>query len=78
MFNTGTVVGVAANVFGSGFPPKHVPSFVWGGAEGFSEHTLSKAMETAQRVMERRHVPLTAVDKAILEHVLKATASQRD
>ena len=77
MFNTGTVVGVAANVFGGGFPPKHVPSFVWGGAEGFSEHTLSKALETAQRVMERRHVPLTAIDRAILEHVHLATARQR-
>ena len=77
MFNTGTVVGVAANVFGGGFPPKHVPSFVWGGAEGFSEHTLSKALETAQRVMARRHVPLTAIDRAILEHVYAASARQR-
>jgi UDP-N-acetylglucosamine diphosphorylase/glucosamine-1-phosphate N-acetyltransferase len=77
MFNTGTVVGVAANVFGSGFPPKHVPSFVWGGAEGFTEHSLAKAMETAQRVMERRHVPLTSVDRAILDHVFRSTARQR-
>jgi UDP-N-acetylglucosamine diphosphorylase/glucosamine-1-phosphate N-acetyltransferase len=77
MFNTGTVVGVAANVFGGGFPPKHVPAFSWGGSEGFSEHTLAKALETAQRVMERRHVPLTTVDQAILEHVFRTTADQR-
>ena len=31
MFNTGTVVGVSANVFGGGFQPKHIPSFSWGG-----------------------------------------------
>ena len=71
MFNTGSVVGVAANVFGSGFPPKHLPSFTWGGAGGFLEHTLDKALDTAQRVMERRHVPLTVVDRAMLEHVFR-------
>ncbi|MBK9074699.1 MAG: GlmU family protein [Flavobacteriales bacterium] len=71
MFNTGSVVGVAANVFGSGFPPKHLPSFTWGGADGFLEHTLDKALDTAQRVMERRHVPLTVVDRAMLEHVFR-------
>jgi UDP-N-acetylglucosamine diphosphorylase/glucosamine-1-phosphate N-acetyltransferase len=77
MFNTGTVVGVAANVFGGGFPPKHIPSFAWGGSEGFNVHAFNKAVETAQRVMERRHVPLTDVDRAILEHVFSATAGQR-
>src|ERR1044071_4485832 len=30
MFNTGTVVGVGANVFDGGFPPKMVKSFAWG------------------------------------------------
>ncbi|MBK8497687.1 MAG: GlmU family protein [Flavobacteriales bacterium] len=69
MFNTGAVVGVAANVFGSGFPPKHIPSFSWGGAEGGAVHAMDKALETARRVMERRHVPLTAVDEAVLRHV---------
>lgn len=29
MFNTGTVVGVSANIFGSGFPRNFVPSFSW-------------------------------------------------
>ena len=71
MFNTGSVVGVAANVFGSGFPPKHIPSFTWGGAEGLQEHSLNKALDTAQRVMERRHVQLTPADRSILEHVFR-------
>ncbi len=69
MFNTGTVVGVAANVFGGGFPPKHIPSFGWGGAEGMQVHDIERALLTARRVMERRHVPLTATDEAILRHV---------
>lgn len=69
MFNTGTVVGVCANVFGGGFPPKHVPSFSWGGASGFDTYDLEKALVTCQRVMERRQVALSAADRAILAEV---------
>jgi UDP-N-acetylglucosamine diphosphorylase/glucosamine-1-phosphate N-acetyltransferase len=69
MFNTGTVVGVAANVFGGGFPPKHVPGFAWGGADGFATHDIERALATARRVMERRNMPLTPYDEAILRHV---------
>lgn len=69
MFNTGTVVGPAANVFGSGFPPKHIHGFAWGGVQGSAVYEFNKAIITARRVMERRNVPLTAVDEAVLEHV---------
>lgn len=69
MFNTGTVVGVAANVFGGGFPPKHIPSFAWGGAEGFETYDLERALGTARRVMGRRNVPLDALDEAVLREV---------
>lgn len=69
MFNTGTVVGVGANVFGGGFPPKHVPGFSWGGAEGLVPHDVERALSTARRVMERRNMPLTPLDEAILRHV---------
>ena len=74
MFNTGTVVGVCANIFGSDFPPKHVPSFSWGGANGLSTYALDKAIETCKRVMERRHVAFTSVDEAMLRHVFEASA----
>lgn len=77
MFNTGTVVGVAANIFGSGFPPKHIPSFVWGGAEGFETHALDKALDTARRVMERRKVDLDEQAEAVLAHLHKRTGEQR-
>ena len=69
MFNTGTVVGPAANVFGSGFPPKHIPGFAWGGSTGFSVYEFDKAMVAARRVMERRKVPLTFLDEAVLQHI---------
>ncbi|MEZ4756620.1 MAG: GlmU family protein [Flavobacteriales bacterium] len=69
MFNTGTVVGVAANVFGGGFPPKHIPSFAWGGGEGFETYDLERALGTARRVMARRNVPLDAVEEEVLRQV---------
>lgn len=69
MFNTGTVVGVGANVFGAGFPPKRVPSFAWGGSAGLEAYDIEKAIIAARRVMERRHMTLTALDEAVLRHV---------
>ncbi len=73
MFNTGTVAGVCANIFGCDFPPKHIPSFSWGGASGFDLYEFEKAMETCKRVMERRKVDFTPSDKAILKAVFEAT-----
>lgn len=73
MFNTGTVVGVSANVFGAGFPSKHVPSFSWGGAADTETYELAKALQVCARVMERRHKQLTPVDEAVLRHVFETT-----
>jgi len=73
MFNTGTVVGVCANIFGGDFPPKFVPSFSWGGSAGFVKYELNKAFETAQRVFERRHKQFDNTEKAILKEVLSLT-----
>lgn len=72
MFNTGTVVGVNANVFGGGFPPKFIPSFAWGGADqGFDTYQLEKAFEAADKMMQRRGKSCDDVEKAILEYVFK-------
>jgi UDP-N-acetylglucosamine diphosphorylase/glucosamine-1-phosphate N-acetyltransferase len=73
MFNTGTVVGVAANVFGAGFPPKHGPSFSWGGAEGLTVHELDKALSTARMVMQRRGMVLNTLEEQVLRHVFLNT-----
>ncbi len=77
MFNTGTVVGVSANIFGSGFPRNFVPSFSWGGASGFTTYITKKAFETAKIVMTRRHVEFTEEDAKILEHVFEQTKKYR-
>jgi UDP-N-acetylglucosamine diphosphorylase/glucosamine-1-phosphate N-acetyltransferase len=77
MFNTGTVVGVSANIFGSGFPRNFVPSFSWGGASGFTTYITKKAFETARIVMSRRDVEFTPEDAAILEHVFEESKKWR-
>jgi UDP-N-acetylglucosamine diphosphorylase/glucosamine-1-phosphate N-acetyltransferase len=77
MFNTGTVVGVSANIFGSGFPRNFIPSFSWGGAGGFSLYTLKKALETAEIVMARRKIQLTEVDGNIMGHIFNLSEKYR-
>lgn len=77
MFNTGTVVGVSANIFGSGFPRNFVPSFSWGGASGFTTYITKKAFETARIVMSRRHIEFDEKEAAILEHVFEETKKWR-
>jgi UDP-N-acetylglucosamine diphosphorylase/glucosamine-1-phosphate N-acetyltransferase len=77
MFNTGTVIGVSANVFGAGFPRNFIPSFSWGGAAGFTDYTLNKALATAEIVMARRNLPLTDMDKHIMETVFNLSAKYR-
>jgi UDP-N-acetylglucosamine diphosphorylase/glucosamine-1-phosphate N-acetyltransferase len=77
MFNTGTVVGVSANIFGDGFPRSFIPSFAWGGASGFTTFQLTKAFETAEKVMARRGQVLDELDRAILQTVFNDTAANR-
>ncbi|SDY73607.1 GlmU family protein [Hymenobacter psychrophilus] len=77
MFNTGTVVGVAANIFGAGFPRTFIPSFSWGGPAGFETFRLPKAGEVAERVMARRQLSYNADEQEIMRHVYEATAKDR-
>ena len=77
MFNTGTVVGVSANIFGSGFPRNFVPSFSWGGSGGFTTYKTDKAFEVAKVVMERRNIEFSEMDAKVLEHVFEETAKWR-
>lgn len=77
MFNTGTVVGVAANIFGSGFPRNFIPSFSWGGAAGMTTNQMNKVLETASLVMERRGQHLRDTDKSILQWIFDYSGKYR-
>jgi len=77
MFNTGTVVGVGANIFGAGFPRTFIPSFSWGGAAGFETFKLPKVNEVTERVMARRSLPYDAIEQEIMQAVFEATAEDR-
>ena len=77
MFNTGTVVGVNANIYGAGFPLNFVPSFSWGGAAEFTTYKLEKAFEVAAEAMKRRDRPCDQVEKDILTSVFEMTEKYR-
>jgi UDP-N-acetylglucosamine diphosphorylase/glucosamine-1-phosphate N-acetyltransferase len=78
MFNTGTVVGVSANVFGAGFPRNFVPDFSWGGAHGYEVYSLKKMFETAQKVFARRdHRKFDENEQIILKKVFELTEEHR-
>ncbi len=77
MFNTGTVVGVSANIFGSGYPRNFIPSFSWGGSSGFTIFKTEKAFEVAQVAMARRQIEFTDQDGAILQHIFNQTKKYR-
>ncbi len=67
--NTGTVVGLASNIFKSGFPPNLVENFSWGGMKGDEKFKLEKAIEVAEKAMIRRKIILSEADKKILEYI---------
>ena len=69
MFNTGTVVGVSSNIFGSSFPDKFVPSFSWGAAEETTIYQFDKAMETAGRMMERRGISMNEPELKMYQYL---------
>jgi hypothetical protein len=77
MFNTGTVIGVSANIYGSNFPRNFIPSYSWGGAAGFITYQIEKAKETMKLVMDRKHENFTEKDQKIMEHVFEITQKYR-
>ena len=78
MFNTGTVVGVSVNIFGSGFPRNFVPSFSWGGASGYTEYKTNKVFEVAGVVLKRRNLVFDEKDQKILAHIFEETKKYRN
>jgi len=77
MFNTGTVAGVSANIFGAGFPRNFIPDFAWGGVHGFEVYSLNKMFETAEKVYARRDLPFDDIEKELLTSVFELTQEFR-
>lgn len=75
MFNTGTVVGFNSNVFGAGYLRNFIRSFTWGGPQGMSGYRLDKAIETAERVMQRRSVVFNERDKELFKSIYEFTSN---
>ena len=78
MFNTGTVIGVSANIFGGNFPRNFIPSFSWGGSGGFTTYMMNKVNEVATIVMKRKHVTYDEKEKKILQHIFDETKKFRN
>ena len=78
MFNTGTIIGVSANIFGGNFPRNFIPSFSWGGSGGFSTYVMNKVNEVATVVMKRKHVDYDEQEKKILQHIFDETEKYRN
>jgi len=77
LLDAGCIIGVACNVFGGSIASKYIPSFSWGGKDGFAENKLNKVMEVAQLIMARREVKQTQLDRDLLGKVYKLTAEER-
>jgi UDP-N-acetylglucosamine diphosphorylase/glucosamine-1-phosphate N-acetyltransferase len=77
MFNTGTVVGISANIFGSGFPGSFIPSFSWGGAAGFESYRLQNALETIEKCMGLHKKALNDTDRKIITQLFTLTGRYR-
>jgi hypothetical protein len=77
MINTGTVVGFSSNIFGNGFPEKYVTSFSWGGSDSLSTYEISKSIEVAKKVMERRNKTFSEIEIELFKEVFRLTQKER-
>ena len=63
--NSGTTVGVFANLFSAGFPSKYIPNFAWGASA--EKYRLEEAFAVAERVMARRGIAFDEKEQDILQ-----------
>ncbi|MEM6317185.1 MAG: putative sugar nucleotidyl transferase [Bacteroidota bacterium] len=77
MLNTGTVIGIFANIFGAGFPKKFIPSFSWGGVTESTTYQLEKALQVAEKVYARRNKPFDEIEQQVIRAIFEQTAKYR-
>ena len=78
LLTTGANIGAGVNLFGGGVSPKYVPSFSWGGLEGWSEHRLEDALKTVRATLGRRNAVLRPESEDVLRAVFDATKGERE
>jgi len=64
--NTGSYIGVSANIFGNGLLPKHIPNFTWGVTSGYQ---LDKAIEDIHNWKKIKGFSITEAEKQVLKHL---------
>jgi UDP-N-acetylglucosamine diphosphorylase/glucosamine-1-phosphate N-acetyltransferase len=77
MFNTGTVVGINTNVFGSGYQRNFIPSFTWGGTGGFKAYHIDRAVSVAKSVYRRRGIEFNETEENILRSIFNLSKEPR-
>lgn len=77
MFNTGTVVGVSSNIFGSGFQRNFIPSFSWGGASKMDKYNLQKAIITSTEVFKRRNRNFNQIEINLFNYIYNLSIENR-
>jgi len=66
--NTGTVIGVSCNVFGTGLTPKYIPSFSWG-SEGVNRYEFDKAILDIADWKKLKDKTVNEEEKSILKYI---------
>jgi UDP-N-acetylglucosamine diphosphorylase/glucosamine-1-phosphate N-acetyltransferase len=69
--NTGSYIGVSANIFGNGLLPKNIPNFTWGVLPGYQ---IEKAIEDIQNWKKLKGLSITKEEQQILSHLHKMNA----
>ncbi|NQY08575.1 MAG: glucose-1-phosphate thymidylyltransferase [Flavobacteriales bacterium] len=75
-FNSGTVIGVNANIAQNGFSDKTISSFTWLTPNGKSKYEFNKAVEVAKAVALRRKVKIDTADVEILKHIFELSGEE--
>ncbi|MDF1611407.1 MAG: putative sugar nucleotidyl transferase [Stygiobacter sp.] len=75
--NTGSIFGVACNIFTNDFPPKYLPSFSWCGKDKVSKYEFNKFLETAKVVMKRRNINISEAQIKLLKIVYEESTLEK-
>jgi len=70
MFNTGTVIGVGCNLFGSDFHRSFIPSFSMGNRnKGYTKNTIENVLKSERAMLLRREIEMSEEYCTMLTHI---------